>query len=54
MSVLTLKMILSLGTLGFVMAFAYVNMRQTERLLRETRERRKREELAAAAAVAAE
>ncbi|MCB6178607.1 hypothetical protein LHP98_10750 [Rhodobacter sp. Har01] len=54
MSVITLKMILALGTLGFVMAFAYVNMRQTERLLRDSRARREREKLAAAAAVPAE
>jgi len=48
MSVVALKMFLNLGTLGFVLALAYINMRQTERLLRESREKRKREELAAA------
>ncbi|GAA0288374.1 hypothetical protein [Rhodovulum strictum] len=37
---------LALGTIGFVVAFAYVNMRQTEEQLAETR-RRKAEKAAA-------
>ena len=32
--------ILTFGTLGFVLAFAYVNMRVTEKQWRESRERR--------------
>lgn len=48
MSVVALKMFLNLGTLGFVLALAYINMRQTERLLRDSREKRKRQELASA------
>ena len=32
--------ILTFGTLGFVLAFAYVNLRVTEKQLRESRERR--------------
>lgn len=31
---------LALGTIGFVMAFAYINMRQTEDQLAETRKRK--------------
>ncbi|SIO39084.1 hypothetical protein SAMN05444722_1839 [Rhodovulum sp. ES.010] len=31
---------LMLGTLGFVVAFAYINMRQTEEKLAETRRRK--------------
>lgn len=44
---------LMLGTIGFVVAFAYINMRQTEDLLAETR-KRKAEENAVKNAVAAE
>ncbi|TCP60536.1 hypothetical protein EV663_10942 [Rhodovulum bhavnagarense] len=42
---------LMLGTLGFVVAFAYINMRQTEEKLAETRRRKAQ---AAAKAFAAE
>lgn len=31
---------LMLGTIGFVVAFAYINMRQTEKQLAETRRRK--------------
>lgn len=41
---------LALGTLGFVVAFAYINMRQTERQLKETRKRREEAQLAKAVA----
>lgn len=42
---------LMLGTLGFVVVFAYINMRQTEEQLAETR---KRKAQSAAKAIAAE
>jgi len=42
---------LALGTIGFVVAFAYINMRQTEDQLAETR-KRKAEKAAADAAPA--
>ncbi|TCP26120.1 hypothetical protein [Rhodovulum adriaticum] len=48
---------LMLGTLGFVVAFAYINMRQTEEQLAETRRRRAEKQAAersAAQPVAAE
>ncbi|MCC6008724.1 MAG: hypothetical protein JJU40_13750 [Rhodobacteraceae bacterium] len=36
--------ILTFGTLGFVLAFAYINQRVTEKQLQETRARRIAEE----------
>ncbi|TCO72558.1 hypothetical protein [Rhodovulum euryhalinum] len=35
---------LAIGTIGFVVAFAYINMRQTEEQLAETRRRRAEKE----------
>lgn len=43
---------LALGTIGFVVAFAYINMRQTQQQLEETRKRR--EQAPAKAVLAAE
>ncbi|WP_268876274.1 hypothetical protein [Cereibacter ovatus] len=40
--------LLTFGTIGFVLAFAYINIRQTERQLEESRARRAQAELAAA------
>ncbi|SIO21157.1 hypothetical protein SAMN05444722_0847 [Rhodovulum sp. ES.010] len=44
---------LMLGTIGFVIVFAYINMRQTEDQLAESR-KRKAEAAAAREAIAAE
>lgn len=49
MAYLVMESILTFGTIGFVLAFVYVNMRQTEKQLNETRARR----LTEAGAVAA-
>ncbi|MCE6967216.1 MULTISPECIES: hypothetical protein [Rhodobacterales] len=55
---LVMEYILTFGTLGFVLAFAYINIRQTEKQLRDSRERRARESAApvsaAPVAIAAE
>jgi len=39
---------LTFGTLGFVLAFAYINLRQTEDQLNESRKRRERRSAIAA------
>lgn len=40
MAYLLMEFILTFGTIGFVIAFCYINIRQTEKQLRESRERR--------------
>ena len=40
MTYLVTESVLTFGTIGFVLAFAYMNIRQTERQLEETRKRR--------------
>ncbi|MGP3698429.1 hypothetical protein [Rhodobacter sp. NSM] len=44
---LIMEYVLTFGTLGFVLAFAYINIRQTEKQLEETRKRRQGIEAAA-------
>ncbi|ARE39141.1 hypothetical protein RGUI_1000 [Rhodovulum sp. P5] len=39
--------ILTFGSLGFALAFAYINLRQTEQKLEETRKRREQRTAAA-------
>ncbi|ABN78619.1 hypothetical protein GQF56_15060 [Rhodobacter sphaeroides] len=48
MSYLFMESVLTFGTLGFVLALAYVNIRQTEKQLEESRKRRQGLEAAVA------
>ncbi|BAQ69674.1 hypothetical protein JMM63_20910 [Rhodovulum sulfidophilum] len=51
MDIDAINAVLGLGTLGFVLAFAYINLRQTEEQLKASRERREKREQRAAARV---
>lgn len=50
MHVDAMNAVLGLGTLGFVLAFAYINLRQTEEQLKASRKRREQSAGDAAAA----
>ncbi|MBL3570951.1 MULTISPECIES: hypothetical protein [Rhodovulum] len=54
MDIDAINAVLGLGTLGFVLAFAYINLRQTEEQLKASRERREKRAAAAGRVVPAE
>uniref|UniRef100_A4WZ58 Heme exporter protein D n=1 Tax=Cereibacter sphaeroides (strain ATCC 17025 / ATH 2.4.3) TaxID=349102 RepID=A4WZ58_CERS5 len=48
MNYLIMEYVLTFGTIGFVLVLAYINIRQTEKQLEETRKRRQAQAVPAA------